>query len=257
MKEIGKCPKCGTRYVPAPGYEHDNSIQLIRCDCLRDHPEKVWEQLDRVQSTGRLEHGQGAQPELGERIERIAHKASELASQLSQSVDVSDDESFKAHEIAQLMSELMIANESVKHLCTPAAPPEQPQGERIEGRQSPMDFTKLREHSREGIHIDDEPAGDSAGLASAFSGMDAKATVALDGDTRRSCNNPDCSNDYPCSVHAASLADRGEGPQVKNFDWVCNNCGYHDNPTVPGKPTICPQCGWNNWRTDRPLMAEY
>jgi hypothetical protein len=30
---------------------------------------------------------------------------------------------------------------------------------------------------------------------------EAEASVALDGDTRRACNNPDCSNDWPCAVH--------------------------------------------------------
>jgi hypothetical protein len=35
--------------------------------------------------------------------------------------------------------------------------------------------------------------------------------------------------------------------RVKDFDWQCDNCGFRDDPTIPGKPTICPKCGWNKW----------
>lgn len=31
---------------------------------------------------------------------------------------------------------------------------------------------------------------------------EAAANVALDGDTRRCCNHPDCANDWPCPIHS-------------------------------------------------------
>jgi hypothetical protein len=30
---------------------------------------------------------------------------------------------------------------------------------------------------------------------------EAAASVALDGDTRRACNDPNCANDWPCALH--------------------------------------------------------
>lgn len=36
--------------------------------------------------------------------------------------------------------------------------------------------------------------------------------------------------------------------RVKSFYWQCENCQYRDDPSICGKPTVCPQCGWNRWK---------
>lgn len=41
--------------------------------------------------------------------------------------------------------------------------------------------------------------------------------------------------------------------RVKSFDWQCENCQYRDDPSICGKPTICPKCGWNKWMEVEPL----
>lgn len=48
-----------------------------------------------------------------------------------------------------------------------------------------------------------------------FYEMEVRATVALDGDTRRCCNNPDCSNDYPCAQHPEAEARATLTPSAK------------------------------------------
>jgi 8-oxo-dGTP pyrophosphatase MutT (NUDIX family) len=44
-----------------------------------------------------------------------------------------------------------------------------------------------------------------------------------------------------------AAAPAQEPRRVKDFDWQCDNCGFRDDPTIPGKPAICSKCGWNRW----------
>jgi hypothetical protein len=48
--------------------------------------------------------------------------------------------------------------------------------------------------------LPDGPGQPLVAGASSFE-REIAANVALDGDTRRCCNNPDCGNDYPCALH--------------------------------------------------------
>src|SRR6266550_180648 len=47
---------------------------------------------------------------------------------------------------------------------------------------------------------------------------EAAASVALDGDTRRACNNPDCPNDWPCAVHPEPAPPEQAGEQIIEID---------------------------------------
>jgi hypothetical protein len=42
---------------------------------------------------------------------------------------------------------------------------------------------------------------------------EASATVALDGDTRRCCNDPECGNDWPCALHPDGPSEPKAGPR--------------------------------------------
>jgi hypothetical protein len=59
-----------------------------------------------------------------------------------------------------------------------------------------VEVAEENEMSQESKRVEPQP--------SSFMEMEIKGTVALDGDTRRCCNNPDCSNDYPCPTHPES-----------------------------------------------------
>jgi len=43
--------------------------------------------------------------------------------------------------------------------------------------------------------------------------------------------------------------------RCKDFDWQCENCGFRDDPSIPGKPTICPKCGANRWEAAEPISG--
>lgn len=48
---------------------------------------------------------------------------------------------------------------------------------------------------------------------------------------------------------ARALAGAPRASEPAFPDWICNNCGQRIAGGL-GKPTICPNCGWNNWRQD-------
>ncbi len=43
--------------------------------------------------------------------------------------------------------------------------------------------------------------------------------------------------------------------RCKDFDWQCENCEFRDDPSIPGKPTICPKCGANRWKAVEPISS--
>lgn len=85
-----------------------------------------------------------------------------------------------------------------------------PSDEQILEAQHCADYMEQQRIDRIGLSTTKAEGGipaDGLGVA-----REVKATIALDGDTRRCCNNPDCDNDWPCALHPEHPQPSVQGP---------------------------------------------
>lgn len=71
--------------------------------------------------------------------------------------------------------------------------------------------------------------------------MEIRATVALDGDTRRACNNESCANDYPCRIHRETIrCSHCKLMQFKTQNGNCRKCrkAYVEEKKAPAAVAV-------------------